>query len=79
MLRVNCSNSRSRTVAAVISFVCSVTVVLFTGCTKSDDVATPLPTRQTTIDAVKSKLEAAQQDAERRRSDADRAGDEPQR
>jgi outer membrane murein-binding lipoprotein Lpp len=79
MLRVTCSNSRSRTAAAVVSFVCSLAVLLGTGCTKSDDAATPLPTRQTTIDPVKSKLEAAQQDAERRRSDAERAGDEPQR
>lgn len=36
--------------------------------------STPLPTRQTTIDPVKSKLDAAQNDAERRRAEADQAG-----
>jgi hypothetical protein len=36
--------------------------------------STPLPTRQTTIDPVTKKLDAAQQDAERRRSEADQAG-----
>jgi hypothetical protein len=35
--------------------------------------STPLPTRQTTIDPVTRKLDAAQQDAERRRSEADQA------
>lgn len=33
----------------------------------------PLPTRQTTIDPVNSKLDAAAQDAERRRQDLDNA------
>ena len=79
MLRVPCSNSRSRTAVAVVSFVCSLAVLVGTGCTKSDDAATSLPTRQTTIDPVKSKLEAAQQEAERRRSDAERTASEPQR
>jgi hypothetical protein len=36
--------------------------------------ATPLPTRQTTIDPVMKKLDAAQQEAERRRAEAERAG-----
>lgn len=36
--------------------------------------STPLPTRQTTIDPVTRKLDAAQQDAERRRAEADQAG-----
>jgi len=36
--------------------------------------STPLPTRQTTIDPVTKKLDAAQQDAERRRSEVDQAG-----
>jgi hypothetical protein len=35
--------------------------------------STPLPTRQTTVDPVAKKLDAAQQDAERRRSEADQA------
>jgi hypothetical protein len=34
---------------------------------------TPLPTRQTTIDPVNRKLDAAQQDTERRRNEVDRA------
>jgi hypothetical protein len=79
MLKVRCSNSGSRTAAVVVSFVCSLAVLVGTGCTKSDDTATPLPTRQTTIDPVKSKLEAAQQEAERRRNDAERTSNEPQR
>jgi len=35
--------------------------------------STPLPTRQTTIDPVTKQLDAAHQDAERRRSEADQA------
>jgi hypothetical protein len=34
---------------------------------------TPLPTRQTTIDPVNRKLDAAQQETERRRNEVDRA------
>ncbi len=42
---------------------------------RSDEPAnTPLPTRQTTIDPVKSKLDAAQQEAERRRAEIEAAG-----
>jgi hypothetical protein len=46
------------------------------GCTPraGEPAATPLPTRQSTIDPVKQKLDAAQQEAERRRSEAERAG-----
>jgi hypothetical protein len=36
--------------------------------------ATPLPTRETTIDPVTKKLDAAQQDLERRRAEADQVG-----
>jgi hypothetical protein len=36
--------------------------------------ATPLPTRETTIDPVTRKLDAAQLEAERRRSEIDQAG-----
>lgn len=36
--------------------------------------ATPLPTRDTTIDPVIRKLDAAQLEAERRRSEIDQAG-----
>ena len=44
-------------------------------CTRSDrePVRTPLPTRQTTIDPVNNKLDAAAQDTERRRQDTDNA------
>ena len=44
-------------------------------CTRSDrePVHTPLPTRQTTIDPVNNKLDAAAQDTERRRQDIDSA------
>jgi hypothetical protein len=46
-----------------------------TACTRAehDAAATPLPTRQTTIDPVNMKLDAAAQDAERRRQDLDNA------
>jgi len=36
--------------------------------------STPLPTRQTTIDPVTKKLEAAERDNERRRSEIEKAG-----
>jgi outer membrane murein-binding lipoprotein Lpp len=42
--------------------------------TAAGATSTPLPTRQTTIDPVKSKLDAAQGDAERRRAEADQVG-----
>jgi hypothetical protein len=46
-----------------------------TACTGADrnGAGTPLPTRQTTIDPVKARLDAAAQDAERRRQDLDNA------
>jgi hypothetical protein len=40
----------------------------------ADAPATPLPTRQTTIDPVNRKLDAAQGDAERRRAEVDQVG-----
>jgi hypothetical protein len=45
------------------------------GCSphKDESQATPLPTRQTTIDPVNRKLDEAQQDIERRRDEVDRA------
>ena len=44
-------------------------------CTRADrePERTPLPTRQTTIDPVNNKLDAAAQDTERRRQDIDNA------
>ena len=52
-----------------------VSFALVGGCTpRADEPSTPLPTRQTTIDPVVKKLDAAQQDAERRRAEIDGAG-----
>ena len=46
-----------------------------TGCPRADrsEAPTPLPTRQTTIDPVNARLDAAAQDAGRRRQDIDNA------
>jgi hypothetical protein len=54
----------------VLGAVCALTA-----CTRTDrePARTPLPTRQTTIDPVNNKLEAAAQDTERRRQDIDNA------
>lgn len=41
---------------------------------KDPAASTPLPTRQTTIDPVQRKLEAAGADAQKRREEADRVG-----
>jgi hypothetical protein len=52
-----------------------VSLALVGGCTpRADESTTPLPTRQTTIDPVVKKLDAAQQDTERRRAEIDGAG-----
>ena len=56
--------------------IVAVTLLLtLAACTKADrdSASTPLPTRQTTIDPVNQKLDAAAQDAERRRQDIDKA------
>lgn len=47
-------------------------VALVAGCTGKPE-ATPLPTKQTTIDPVMKKLEAAQQQEQRRREATDDA------
>ena len=57
---------------------CAVAALLAiggTGCAPRNEepATTPLPTRQTTIDPVNKKLEAAQQDTERRRAEIDSA------
>jgi len=46
-----------------------------TACTRAErkPARTPLSTRQTTIDPVNNKLDAAAQDTERRRQDIDNA------
>jgi len=41
---------------------------------KDAPASTPLPTRQTTIDPVNRKLDAAAGDADKRRAEADRVG-----
>jgi len=48
---------------------------LLVGCAPRTDepASTPLPTRQTTLDPVNRKLDAAQQDIERRRAEIDGA------
>ena len=51
-----------------------VAAVPMAGCKRSEEPAsTPLPTRQTTIDPVKKKLETAAEDAEARRRAVDEA------
>lgn len=49
--------------------------LVLTACTGADrnGANTPLPTRQTTIDPVNARLDAAAQDTERRRQDLDNA------
>jgi hypothetical protein len=55
--------------------LCAVAALLVIGCAPRNEepASTPLPTRQTTIDPVNKKLEAAQQDNERRRAEVDSA------
>ena len=50
-------------------------VFALTACTRADrePARTPLPTRQTTIDPVNRKLDAAARDTEQRRKDIDNA------
>jgi len=57
---------------------CAVAALLIIGgigCAPRNEepASTPLPTRQTTIDPVTKKLDAAQQDTERRRAEVDSA------
>jgi hypothetical protein len=56
----------------VVRLLLCVAVALVAGCTGKPD-ATPLPTKQTTIDPVVKKLEAAQQQEQRRREAIDEA------
>lgn len=44
-------------------------------CSRPEPVATPLPTKQGTIGRVNQGLDQAEQDAAKRREQADRAGD----
>jgi hypothetical protein len=68
---------RIRRAAAGVACAASATLTLLVaacGPPRTEEAATPLPTRQTTIDPVMKKLDGAQQEAERRRSEADKAG-----
>ena len=58
-----------------LSWVLLGAALALTACSRADheSTATPLPTRQTTIDPVNKKLDAAAQDVERRRLDIDNA------
>ena len=49
-----------------------LTAVMLVACTGRDD-STPLPTRQTTIDPVMKKLDAANQEEKKRREEMDAA------
>jgi len=52
-------------------------VVALTACRPTPPAEapeSPLPTRQTTIEPITKKLDAAQREAERRRAEADRTG-----
>jgi len=69
---------RSRSMAMTPVALCAVAALLAiggSGCAPRNEepASTPLPTRQTTIDPVNQKLEAAQQDTERRRAEVDSA------
>jgi hypothetical protein len=60
---------------SIAGAVALVVTLLFAACSpRQEPPSTPLPTRQTTIDPVNKKLDAAQQDAEKRRAEAERAG-----
>ena len=58
-----------------LRIVAATLFIALGACTKADrdNASTPLPTRQTTIDPVNRKLDAAAQDVERRRQDIDNA------
>ena len=62
-----------RIAAVVLAAV--LPVAALAGCTRSEPEAprTSLPTRQTTIDPVVKKLDAAAHDTDRRRDDIDNA------
>ena len=73
LMRFGFGGRVSRLVAGIMAAAALLGSV---GCTprEAEPAATPLPTRQSTIDPVKQKLDAAQQEAERRRNEAERAG-----
>jgi len=76
VMRFECGRGGLRRVAVFTAAASLLATIFCSGCTPrgADSAATPLPTRQSTIDPVKQKLDAAQQEAERRRNEAERAG-----
>jgi hypothetical protein len=53
----------------------AVSLAAMVACSpRNETSSTPLPTRQTTIDPVNKKLDAAQQETEKRRAEIDKAG-----
>lgn len=66
--------TRGAGVVVVATLVMSAGSLLW-GCgPRSEPSSTALPTRQTTIDPVVQKLDAAQQEAEKRRAEIDVIG-----
>jgi hypothetical protein len=60
--------------AAVAAGLAVVTLTACRPTPPSEVPASPLPTRQTAIEPITKKLDAAQQEAERRRAEGDRTG-----
>ena len=60
-------------VALVAAAIVVALLVACKGREPAEAPATPLPTRQTTIDPVTKKLETAREEAERRRKQVDEA------
>lgn len=56
-----------------MAIVVVAALVACKGREPAEPAATPLPTRQTTIDPVNKKLDTAREDAERRRKQVDDA------
>lgn len=65
--------TRGAGVVVVATLVMSAGSLLW-GCGPREPSSTALPTRQTTIDPVVQKLDAAQQEAEKRRAEIDVIG-----
>ena len=55
-----------------LAVACAATLVV-AGCSREERNSTPLPTRQTTIDRVHKGLDAADQDAAKRRQELEAA------
>lgn len=57
----------------LLGTACTVLAVCVTACKREERASTPLPTRQSTIDPVTKKLDAADADAQKRREALDAA------